>query len=215
MRSGSLLFMLAFICAILPGFNCPDDRHVLDYDRFGKGAYPRLEASDLQILDLRDSESTYTYTVAFVDACQGCEVAEYRIYATYDDRSPDVNAPWTEVLFATYQPDAFFRHESGHLAVTVDLRLNELAAAAGLALEEIRAGNYFRFRTEVWLKDGQAFTRANSTATVNGNAFKSYFDFSLLLTCPLEEDQFTGAYKIEYVTFEPGPHGPIFGMTPP
>jgi hypothetical protein len=63
------------------------------------------------------------------------------------------------------------------------------------------------------LESGSVHSSANSTASVNGAAFKAYFDANVFLTCPLTTE-FTGTYKLTYDAPSTGALGAIFGDDP-
>ncbi|MDX1477972.1 MAG: hypothetical protein R3301_09730 [Saprospiraceae bacterium] len=210
---------IIFAAGLLILTACKDDAlsPIITFDKAGKGAYVRLLTLISGEYDLSNfSASAFEYEVEFVDEQQGSLVSSYDIYVSFDDNSPgNGDNSKAETLFASFGQGDFGSSSRGYKSMSVSLPLSEAASKLGLAQADLTAGDFFRYRTELVLNDGRVFTRANSTAAVNGSAFQGFFNFNAKCTCPLPDDRFTGSYKIEYVTHEAGPFGAIMGATPP
>lgn len=198
---------------------CKDDElsPIITFDKAGKGAYVRLLSLVSGEYDLANfASSAFAYEVEFVDEAQGNNVSTYDIYVSFDDNSPgNGDNSKAETLFSSFGQGDFGSSSRGYKSMAVSLPLSEAASKLGLAEADLTAGDFFVYRTELVLTDGRVFTKANSTAAVNGSAFQGFFDFDAKCTCPLPDEKFSGAYQIEYVSHSAGPFGAIFGASPP
>lgn len=131
---------------------------------------------------------------------RGDEAASYAIYVSYEDRNPDNgDDSKPEILYQEFGQSEFQTvAESPYPRVTYSITLPDLVREFGLNIDNLKAGDRFRVRTEIVSTDGRVFGAANSSAAVNGSAFSGYFNFNLVATCPLPDDKFTGTYALTY-----------------
>lgn len=178
-----------------------DSSPIVTQDNLLFGAFPRLVELRTGEYDLNDLQnSAYEMEVDFVDNADGQDVAEYRLYFTFDDNTlgddrPDYSSE--EMLVRTYTPSDFTAGPNGNLGVTVNIPFTEVAEQAGVPLDSVLAGDRFQFRAEVEKADGRVFSSSNSTPAIT-NAFGGILDFNVNATCPLPDDQFVGSYTLSY-----------------
>lgn len=188
---------------LLLAAGCADEElsPVVTQDNLLFGAFPRLVELRTGEYDLNDLQnSAYEMEVDFVDNAEGQDIAEYRIYAEFDDRTvdslrPDLSTP--EVLIRNYTPAEFRPGPNGNLGVDVNIPFAEVASATGVPVDSVFAGDRFQFRVELEKKDGRVFQSTNSTPAIT-NAFGGIIDFNVNATCPLPDDSFVGTYVITY-----------------
>lgn len=175
---GMVLFMLG--CAD------PDLAPIITFDQAGKGAYVRLiEESDKLINILDDNtiaNSTYIYTVEFVDINQGALVTSYDLVLTYRNA---VTNETTNFPFRSYSADQFEDFASGFKGLSnIEVTASELISLAGLTNADINPGDQFQLDGTVTLQDGSTFAFDNSTGAVNGPSFSGHFRYILPAGCP-------------------------------
>lgn len=183
------------LLVILSGCVDEDLAPIITFDSAGKGAYARFvsdQGSTLVNLLEAESASSYTYTVEFVDLEQGNLVAEYVLELIYNDNDPDNgdNSSGPSV-FKSFSPSDFTTNDKGLKEITVNVTAAEMTAAAGTTFDALSAGDEFTLDGRVVLQDGSQFGRENSSATVNGSAFRGFFDITFNCNCPSD---LTGSY---------------------
>lgn len=189
----------------------------IDIKTITKGAYPRLINGGNAEFDLNNvSGSKMEYAVEFVDEQRGKLIKEYRVFLSFRDNSPqNGDSKKAEKLWKTYGQSDFKDSESGYRSIALNTSLQELNREFSLQVGEQTAGDVFAFRSEVELADGSTYSSANSSATVTGAAFLSFFDFQATLTCLYDPKLFIGEYQMSYVETPTGAFGTTFGDNPP
>ena len=177
------------------------------------GAFPRLvtlTSGEFDLENLGDTE--VAYTVEFVDDNNGQNVAEYRVFGSFQDRdrsNGDQSAP--EVLLRTFNASEFGTSEAGLPSVTFSISSNEVVETFGIDTDLITPGDRIRLRTELTKTDGTVFSEENSSSAITG-AFGGIWDLPGTYTCPLPDDFLVGDYAYTYTGGNAnGGFGPIFG----
>lgn len=185
----------------------PELGPIITIDNAEIGAFPRtvnLVSGEYDLMD--KSGSSYVHDIDFRSEDGGANVSEYRLFLAYaDNDASNGDDSFAEALFKTYTQSDFSDGPDGNKALTLDFPFSEVAAFAGANLDNISAGDQFRFRAELELADGRVFTASNTESTIFGPAFRAFFDFNVNATCPLGGDKWVGTYAI---THEDGPNNP-------
>lgn len=184
-------------------YSCKDEdlAPIITFDQAGKGAYVRLVELKTGEYDLNDlSGSAYEASVDFVDIEDGNTVTNYDIYVSYTDNSGN-GLDKAEQLYKAYTAGDFGSSVNGNVGRELNIPLSDVATLLGLELssDELIAGNFFNFRTEI-TSDGVVRGFSNSSSAVNGPAFQGHFDFQVKVTCPVENERFVGEYSMKYLT---------------
>ncbi len=181
----SVIFAVLLILTI----GCADDelKPIITFDDAGKGAYVALlqeTARDINLFDI--SGSQYGYDVEFIDLEGGKLVAEYALDFTFVDRNPDNGDNSTgPTRFRSYSSGDFVQNSNGNQGITgITISASELISAAGISQDDLLAGDRFVIDGNVITVDGAVFTSSNSSAAVNGAAFRGHFRFTLIASCP-------------------------------
>lgn len=196
-----LSFLLAACLIVMTG--CKDDElaPVIIFSELEIGAFPFLNELKTAEFDLADlAGSAYEMDVYFVDGEAGAKVAQYNIFVSFDDNNPDNGTiPSTEMLYRSLTPSDFAPlGDKGNLGTTVRIPFSDVAAFVGAGAEgAVISGDRFQFRTEIVTTTGTTFNSVNSTPAVT-NAFGGIWNFNVNATCPLSDDDFTGAYVCSY-----------------
>jgi hypothetical protein len=169
--------------------SCADEdlSPIVTFDSAGKGAYPRLLEEGDKLVNLFDvSGSQYNYSVEFVDADQGNQVAEYVVDMTYEDNDPSNGDKSTgPVEFFKFTSEQFGTSTTGFKSMEgLSVAATEAMAAAGLTEDDLSPGDRFVFNGRVITESGQTFQGSNSSASVVGSSFRGHFDFTLPVGCP-------------------------------
>lgn len=183
-------------------YSCKDEdlAPIITFDQAGKGAYARLVELRTGEFDLNNLSSTaYDASVDFVDIEDGNTVTNYDIYVSYTDNSGN-GLDKAEQLYKAYTAGDFITSTKGNKGKDLNIPLSDLTSLLGLELSdtELIAGNFFNIRTTI-TSDGVERGFSNSSSAVNGPAFQGHFNFSIKVTCPVEDARFVGEYKMEYV----------------
>lgn len=193
---------------------CADEElgPVVTFDTAGKGAYVKLvEVTSPVDYDLAKFNTTsYDYRVEFVDIENGQKIEAYDIRVGYQDNTP-VNGDVSKALvpIKSFTKSDFSVNENGNPGISVSFKLADVAAVLGIAESEMSGADFVTFSASVTTDDGDTFSSANSSAAVNGTAFKSHFAWTVKLNCPLEDSQFSGTYEMSYVQ---GGESPVGGV---
>ena len=171
-------------------FSCKDENlaPIITFDQAGKGAYPRLltesDSRDLNLFDL--ANSSYTYSIEFVDLEQGNLVAEYYIDVIYQDNNPDNgDKSGGPTRLKSFSASDFETNESGFKALSnITITASDLMSLFSTNGDELLAGDKFIVKGFVVTTDGSLFGKDNSSAAINGSAFRGHFDFTLAASCP-------------------------------
>jgi hypothetical protein len=197
------LFLLAACAFVFTGCTDEELAPVVTQETLLFGAFPRLQELRAAEFDLADlTGSAYSMTVDFVDNAGGDLIAQYNIYVAFDDNNPDNGDLSTETtLWKSFTPADFSPNATtGNLGLDVEIPFSEIAAFVGAGADgAVVSGDRFQFRTEIVHSDGRVFSSDNSTPAIT-NAFGGIWNFNVNATCPLADDQFAGAYGVEYGT---------------
>ena len=170
-------------------FSCADEElgPVVTFDTAGKGAYVKLLSETERFINLFDVPgSNYIYSVEFVDLEMGQTIAEYRLELTYTDRNPS-NGDNSKgpIVFKTFGPSDFGTTDRGFVGLAnIQIAATDLITAIGTTVDAVMAGDQFKIQGFVTTNDGSVFGSGNSSAAVNGTAFKGHFDYVLSAGCP-------------------------------
>ena len=184
----------------------PELAPIISIDEAEIGAFPRtleLISGEYDLMDL--TNSSYVHDIDFRSEDGGQNVAEYRIFMNFDDNDASNGDDSTEpALFRSFT-QADFSDGAENKALTIDFPFTEVAAAAGVPLDNVSPGDRFQFVAELELTDGRVFGSSNTESTIFGPAFRAFFDWNVNATCPLPDDLFVGTYSI---THDVGPGNP-------
>lgn len=180
--------LLAFTILIV--FSCVDEDKapIVTFDSAGHGAYPRLlsETGDKLVNILTNADfqaSQYGYTIEFVDENGGKDVERYVLMLNYIDvnGSNSVSA----IEFKSYTAADFSVNADGFMELAnVNLAAPEVAASVGITFADLSPGDKFNISGEIHMTNGDVFTTVNSSAAVEGPAFRGHFAFTLPAACP-------------------------------
>ncbi|MEO0733041.1 MAG: hypothetical protein AAFZ52_09410 [Bacteroidota bacterium] len=208
LKQFSYLLAMALVLVMV---GCADEEAapIIVFDELEIGAFPRFQSLTSGEFDLNNTGSSiYEMDIDFVDGNGGTDVAQYNVYARFDGNNTDTD----EVLVKSFAPSDFSANgETGNLGLTVQITFPEIAAASGVDINAIEAGELFRVRTEVVKSDGKVFSSANSTPAVS-NAFGGIWNFNVTATCPLNEGTFLGDYRLTYKDGVYEPLASLFGQ---
>lgn len=198
MLNKSLLF-LVLIALVASSCEDEDKQPIITQDQLLFGAFPRLVELRTGEFDLADlSGSAFEMEVDFVDNAGGSDIAEYRVFVSFDDNNADNGDNSTDfALFRSLTPGDFSAGPNGNLGLTLTIPFTEAASFVNVPLENVISGDRFQVRTEVVKTDGRVFSSGNSTPAVTG-AFDGIFDFNVNATCPLDDASFVGDYRLTY-----------------
>ena len=173
----SLLFV--FSCAD------PDRAPLFLYGDLQGGSYIRLvENSGNFLVDLDNFDDySHSYTVEFVDAEKGSLVESYSIDLTYYDSSG--SAKRTVEDYRTFAASTFTTNEDGFMQnAEITLTSADLLSAFSIASkDDLLPEETFGVSGKIKLNDGRTYSSVNSSATVEGDYFEGYFDFTLFVGC--------------------------------
>jgi hypothetical protein len=196
-----LSFLLAACLIMMIGCKDPDAAPVIVFTELEVGAFAFLNELKTGEFDLADlTGSAYEMDVYFVDGVGGDNVAQYNIYAAFDDNNPDNGDLSTETaLFKSFTPSDFaVLGDKGNLGIPVSISFSEVAAFVGAgSAGDVVSGDRFQFRTEIVTNEGTVFNSVNSTPAVT-NAFGGIWNFNVNATCPLVDTDFVGTYAVTY-----------------
>ena len=193
------LKLIIFGGLILFFASCVDEdaAPIITFDSAGKGAYPRLISEGARDINLFDIEnSAYVYTIEFVDLEQGSLVSTYDLQFTLEDNNPDIGGDSSTGPnpFRSFSSSEFTTNSGGFQGIeNITITTNDLLAAAGISADDLGPGDVFRITGSVTTVDGQTFTSGNSSASVQGAAFRGHFNFNLAAACPTE---LAGTYDV-------------------
>ena len=206
---------IIFVTLLVLVTGCRDDEKlpILTFDQAGKGAYVALVEviSDVDY-DLANYNSTsFEYRVEFIDLENGNSVEQYDVFVAFQDNT-GLNGDNTKdrVLLKGFSKSDFTVNENGKSGIVVSVPLAEVGSALGLTQADMSGADFVNFNTEITTSEGAKFTATNSSAAVNGSAFRGHFKFSVKLNCPLQDSQFSGPYVMDYVS---GGDSPVGGVT--
>jgi hypothetical protein len=179
---------LVMASAVFVVFSCedPDKAPIVTFDSAGHGAYPRLveEIGERNVDLFNLSGSQYQYSVEFVDEKKGELVAEYFLTLSYSDAN-DASKSVSDIQLRSWSASEFAPSADGYKGVAnIVIKATDLIAAVGRTEADIESSDQFNVKGTVVMKNGAVFTGANSSASVEGSAFRGHFDFQLPAVCP-------------------------------
>lgn len=180
-------FLLFFGAILILATSCADDNlaPIATFDASEKGAYPALISEGVRDINLFDiAGSSYAYTIEFIDLEAGNLVSEYSLQLSYEDGDvSDGDASQGPTEYQAWPASSFETNANGNKGISnITITANDAMAAFGLT--ELGPGDIFRFVGRVTTTSGQSFMASNSSASVNGAAFRGHFNFNLTAICP-------------------------------
>ncbi len=164
-----------------------DKAPILTFEAAGKGAYPaRVSSSGGEIRTDDLAGSRFTYTIEFIDLQAGTLVSEYKASVSFTDYDEsDGNSSAGPVDFLSFSSSEFTDQASGNKGLTdITVTGTDLLNALGLTADDLKGGGQFDVKGTVTTVDGAVFTSSNSSSSVNGSAFRGFFDYTLFVICP-------------------------------
>ena len=187
MKNKNLFTLFAVLLIFLSACRDENLAPIATFDAAEKGAYVRVISQNNGNVDLTDlASSVMEYTVEFVDLEQGNLVSEYNLQLTYEDNNPE-NGDNTKgpVAFRTYAASEFTTNKTGFKGLeNIQITAQQALDAIGIGAEDILSGDKFKFTGSVTTTSGANFNATNSSAAVNGNSFRGFFNFTLAAFCP-------------------------------
>ena len=182
------ILMLAFVIGL---FGCadPDLKPILTFDDAKKAGYVKLIEESSKLVNVLSPEtvnnSTYTYSVEFVDLQGGKLVEEYYVNLVY---KPVSGSEQTVDRFLAYTQSDFIDGPNGLRALeNITITGAQILAATGLSFADLTAGDQFTFKGYLTFEgDNAVYGADNASAAVNGSAFRGHFDYTLPAACPSE-----------------------------
>lgn len=177
------------VLAGFAAFSCADENAlpIITFDSATKGAYVRLvEESDRSVNLFDISNSTYTYTVEFVDVEKGSLVSQYILDLSFEDND-DSNGDESNSIenYSTYEASSFTTSADGFQGLeNLSYSASDLISALGVTEANISPGDNFVFTGRLVMQDGSVHNADNSSSAVNGAAFRGHMTYALVATCP-------------------------------
>lgn len=185
MKNRILITYLAAVLIVMTA--CKDENlaPIATFDAAEKGAYPALiEDTDRDINLDNVAGSAYVYSIEFIDLEKGNLVSEYALQVTYQDaNTADGDNSTGPVEFRSWSASDFETNGNGNKGLP-NITINASDVLTALGLTEVGPGDVFRFIGRVTTTSGQSFMASNSSASVNGAAFRGHFNYSLTAICP-------------------------------
>ena len=180
-------FLLFFGAILILATSCKDENlaPIATFDAAEKGAYPALIEEGVRDINLFDiAGSSYTYTIEFIDLEQGALVSEYALQLSYEDGdASDGDNSAGPIEFKSWPSSSFETNANGFKGIS-NITITASEAMAAFGLTDLGPGDIFRFVGRVTTTSGQSFMASNSSAAVNGAAFRGHFNFNLTAICP-------------------------------
>ena len=176
-----------------------DKAPIVTFDSAGHGGYPRLIEQGSTLINLLSvddfNSSSYTYSVEFVDENKGANVQEYILTLDFDDNdASNGDNSKSGIELRKFTSADFTTSESGYQGVSsITITSADVAGAIGIGYSDLSPGDNFNISGSLVMIDGNTFRSDNSSATVQGAAFKGHFDFTLSATCPSD---LAGTYDV-------------------
>lgn len=187
MKNKNLLMVFAVLLIFLSACRDENLAPIATFDAAEKGAYVRVVTQNNGNINLFDlTNSVMEYTVEFVDLEQGNLVSEYNLQITYEDNNPENGDNSTgPVEFRSYTAAEFTTNKAGFKSLeNIQITAQQALAAIGIGADELLSGDKFRFTGNVTTTAGANYNASNSSASVNGNSFRGFFNFTLAAFCP-------------------------------
>ncbi|MEM1122239.1 MAG: hypothetical protein AAGJ18_17470, partial [Bacteroidota bacterium] len=178
-----------FGAVLMLATSCKDEdlAPIATFDAAQKGAYVRWTEQGSTLVNLLDvNGSAFTYSIEFVDLEQGNLVSEYRLQLIYEDNNPENGDNSAGPLeFRSWSASEFETTATGFKGLSnITITGPEAIAAAGTTADQVLAGDNFRFVGSVTTTEGTTHNFSNSSSTVNGAAFRGFFNFTMPAACP-------------------------------
>ena len=184
-NSVKTLLLLMMASFVISSCEDPDKAPIVTFDSAGHGAYPRLlsEVGERSVDFFDIPNSQYEYSVEFVDEDGGNTVTEYIVDLEYIDvNGTDSKAPAEFLKFAASE---FTTSTEGFKAVeNIVVSATAMIAAVGLTEADVSQADKFIITGKLVTQSGLVHTGANSSASVQGAAFRGHFDVTLAVVCP-------------------------------
>jgi len=186
------------IC-LLFSFSCDDDEP-FDFSEGDAefGAVPRLVSLFSDEFDLENTtEAIYSHEVEFITEDGGNNVEVYEIVVEYIDNSiSNGDNSRTSEVYMNLQQEDFGTSQFGNRNAIVDISFLDLTSLLNIDPATVEPGDEFGFNSSLILNDGRVFNSDNSESFEN--VVGVYFDWTVRITCPVDNSLFTGLYAISY-----------------
>ncbi|APG61151.1 hypothetical protein [Christiangramia salexigens] len=191
------IFLVAFLAVLSVGCE-NEDKIALQVQNLETGAFLRtieVVSGGYDFLNLDTAE--FSVIVEESDAQDGEELESMDVYVAYRDGNGDDDV--SEVFVKSISASEFTTGENGLPRYNLKVTAQESLSALGVDEADLVPGDQFRFRLAVNLTNGATYTAQNSGGNLSGLFFSSPFRYNVTVGCPLEDDQFTGQYKVTLV----------------
>ncbi len=184
-----------FVFMVLAAVSCRDESllPVVPFDDLEKGAFARLVELRAGTFDLFAlGTAQYSATVEFDDDNSGQNVAEYRVYASFDG----AQGMKAEQLAKTYSSFTV-GGERGLPRTDITFTPAELISLLNLDESLLDGGDVFNMRAEIVMNDGRVFGGDNSSANLVAEPpFNSLFNWAITVVCEFDSALWTGDYQM-------------------
>ena len=188
-----LFFALALITAVSCGE--PDNAIYDVLDNSTRGAVLRTLERVNNNYSFTDLNSKWEIIVEEQDMEDGELLDKVNVYVSYSDKTDDgVDNNKAEVLVKTIVASEFTTSPNGLPMTTIAISLTDALTAVGFDVNGslYTPGDEFKYRLEVVLTDGRAFSSASASGSLQGSFFSSPFAYTAAIVCP----PIAGAYAI-------------------
>lgn len=186
--------ILAFLITSVIGCE-QEEKIALQVENLETGAFLRtveLISGGFDFLNL--DTAAFSVIVEESDSSEGEELESMDVYVSYRDGNGDEDL--AEVFVKSISASEFTTGESGLPRYNLSVTAQEALSALGLSEDQLLPGDQFRFRLAVNLTNGATYSSGNSGANLTGLFFSSPFRYNVTVGCPLEDNQFSGQYKV-------------------
>ncbi len=193
--------------------SCSNDDKAIDIvnEELEYGAVIRTLSFNNSEFNINNTSSVFSVEIEMQDKENGDLLESVDVYAAYLDNTPaGGNFSKQEVFIKKLMPEDFTNGPNGLPRMTLETQYNVLANALGVSQDLIACKDQFLVRLVVNLTDGRSFTTGTASSIILAyeTFFSSPYCYTINVTEPLEEDLFTGTYRMSSVL--DGPLGATF-----
>lgn len=205
-------FMSLFLLGLL---SCSNDEKAIEVvtEEVERGAVIRTVAINNADFDISNLQSTFSIDVEEMDIEDGGLLEELEILVQFKDNTPaNGNSSTSSSLFQTIPASEWVTGPTleGLPRTSINYTYEELLNFTGLTVADVSVKDQFLVSLNLNLTDGRVFNASNASSIILAfnTFFSSPFCYTINMISPIEDDLFTGLYRMESIL--DGPNGQTF-----
>lgn len=199
------IYIKSLACGLLLALSaCDSEEKVIDqvYDEVEQGAFARVIDIQGTVIDLNDTSSEVSLTLAYQDGEDNTLLDHIDYYVTLTDNTDSGTDISGTATIGTTDSSVFTPNEFGEPETTFTFTYGDALDVLGIDQEDVEGTDSFELSWEVFTTDGRSYTKGDVSGDVAaiGGYYSSPFFYSIAFKCGLTDTStlFDGDFEVVY-----------------